>query len=187
MLPLDCEQAFDPAREEEFFSALPARPAVFQVEPWHKGAQPYLLRTADLRRRLERLLRAPDALSKRLNLREFAARIRYRLTGSAFEQSLVHYQHTRALFPRRYRDLTRLRPPALLKVNLANAYPRCYVTRRIVANPAKGQIAGGGPTLARLRRAAPPKLSPTSSSTCSRFAGARSRSGATQAFPAACI
>src|SRR5713101_3930568 len=144
MLPLDCEQEFDPAREEEFFTALPARPAVFLVEPWHKGAQPYLLRTADLRRRLERLLRAPDALSKRLNLREFAARIRYRLTGSAFEQSLVHYQHTRALFPRRYRDLTRLRPPALLKVNLANAYPRCYVTRRIVANPATGQIAGGG-------------------------------------------
>src|SRR6266849_2889212 len=144
MLPLDCEQEFDPAREEEFFTALPARPAVFLVEPWRKGAQPYLLRTADLKRRLERLLRAPDALSKRLNLREFAARIRYRLTGSAFEQSLVHYQHTRALFPRRYRDLTRLRPPALLKVNLANAYPRCYVTRRIVANPAKGQIAGGG-------------------------------------------
>src|SRR5205807_677690 len=144
MLPLDCEQEFDPAREEEFFTALPARPAVFLVEPWHKGAQPYLLRTADLKRRLERLLRAPDALSKRLNLREFAARIRYRLTGSAFEQSLVHYQHTRALFPRRYRHLTRLRPPALLKVNLANAYPRCYVTRRIVANPAKGQIAGGG-------------------------------------------
>src|SRR2546422_6141609 len=108
MLPLDCEQEFDPAREEEFFSALPARPAVFLVEPWHKGAQPYLLRTADLRRRLERLLRAPDALSKRLNLREFAARIRYRLTGSAFEQSLVHYQHTRALFPRRDRKSTRL-------------------------------------------------------------------------------
>ncbi len=143
MLPLDCKQEFDPAHEEEFFTALPERPAVFLVEPWHRGAQPYLLRTADLRRRLERLLRAPDALSKRLNLREFAARIRYRLTGSAFEQSFVHYQHARALFPRRYRDLTRLRPPTLLKVNLANAYPRCYVTRRIVANPATGQIAGG--------------------------------------------
>lgn len=144
MLPLDREQEFDLAREEEFFAALPARPAVFLVEPRHSGAQPYLLRTADLKRRLERLLRPPDALSKRLNLREFAARIRYRLTGSAFDQSFVHYQHARALFPRRYRDLTRLRPPALLKVNLANAYPRCYVTRRIVANPATGQIAGGG-------------------------------------------
>src|SRR6267378_1123392 len=65
MLPLDCQQEFDPAREEEFFTALPARPAVFLVEPWHKGAQPYLLRTADLKRRLERLLRAPDALGLR--------------------------------------------------------------------------------------------------------------------------
>src|SRR5712692_11004379 len=144
MLALDCGAEFDPAREDEFFAALPARPGVLLVEGRAAGAQPYLLRTADLRRRLERLLRAPEAASKRLSLREFAARIRYRLTGSAFEQSLVHYQHTRALFPRRYRDLARLRPPALLKVNLAHAYPRCYVTRRIVANPAKGQIARGG-------------------------------------------
>jgi len=187
MLPLDCEQEFDPAREEEFFTALPARPAVFLVEPWHKGAQPYLLRTADLKRRLERLLRAPDALSKRLNLREFAARIRYRLTGSAFEQSLVHYQHTRALFPRRYRDLTRLRPPALLKVNLANAYPRCYVTRRIVANPATGQIAGGGLYFGPFatRRAA--EAFANEFLDLFKIRGARSRSGATQAFPAACI
>ena len=46
---------------------------------------------------------------KRLNLREFAAGIRYRLTGSAFEQALVFYQHARELFPQRYRDLARLR------------------------------------------------------------------------------
>lgn len=172
MLDLDCGAEFDAARDEEFFTALPPRPAVVLIEPARSvdlgegsaaaagthdapgdaravgalGAgvrrpQPYLLRTADLRRRLERLLRAPEAATlpdgrispqaKRLNLRGFAARVRYRLTGSAFEQSLVYYQHARANFPRRYRDLARLRPPALLKVNLANAYPRCYVTRRI--------------------------------------------------------
>ena len=131
-------------REEEFFAALPARPAVFLVEPRERSAEPYLLRTADLRRRLERLLRAAEPLSKRLNLREFAARIRYRLTGSAFEQSLVFYQHARELFPRRYRDLLRLRPPALLKVNLANEYPRCYVTRRIRVDDATGRIADRG-------------------------------------------
>jgi len=34
-------------------------------------------------------------------------------------------------FPNRYRQLMRLRPPAMLKVNLRNPYPRCYVTRRI--------------------------------------------------------
>jgi excinuclease UvrABC nuclease subunit len=134
MLALDCALAFDPPCEDEFFSALPSRPAVFVIELHHPEAEPYLVRTADMRRRLERLLRAPETLSKRLNLRECAARVRYRLTGSLFEQNLVLYQQARQLFPRRYRDLLRLRPPALLKVNLSNEYPRCYVTRRILAD-----------------------------------------------------
>lgn len=135
-LTLDCGLDFDPAREDEFFAALPPRPGVYLLEPRHKSAQPYLSRTADLRRAAERLLRPPEALTKRLNLREIAARIRYRLTGSRFEQSLVLYHHARTNFPKRYRDFLRLRPPAVLKVNLRNAYPRCYVTRRISADEA---------------------------------------------------
>ncbi|MFY9583514.1 MAG: hypothetical protein WAR21_03375 [Candidatus Acidiferrales bacterium] len=134
MLPLDCGLEFDLEREEEFFAALPARPAIFLVEPRQAAAHPYLVRTADLRRRVERLLRAPEGLTKRLNLREMAARLRYRLTGSTFEQNLVLYQHARELFPQRYRALVRLRPPALLKVSLSNEYPRCYVTRRILSD-----------------------------------------------------
>jgi excinuclease ABC subunit C len=143
MLELDCGAEFAPAREEEFYAALPALPAVVLIEPRTDAAlrdanakqpEPYLLRTADVRRRLERLLREPSEPTKRLNLREFTARVRYRLTGSAFEQALAYYQHARAHFPRRCRDLARLRPPALLKVNLAHAYPRCYVTRRILAD-----------------------------------------------------
>ena len=133
-LALDCGLDFDPAHEDEFFSALPPRPAVYVLEPRQKGAQSFLSRTVDLRRAAERLLRKPDALSKRLNLREVAARIRFRLTGSRFEQSLVLYHHARANFPKRYRDFLRLRPPAVLKINLRNAYPRCYVTRRIAAD-----------------------------------------------------
>jgi len=151
VLGLDCTQEFDPAREEEFFAALPQRPAVFAIEPrpavvGASGAavHPYLARTWDLRRRLERLLRAPEAPSKRLNLREFAAGVRYRLTGSAFEQGVVLYQQARELFPQRYRDLLRLRPAALLKVNLGSPYPRCYVTRRIIADDSTGLIADGG-------------------------------------------
>ena len=57
--------------------------------------------------------------------------VRYRVTGSKFEQTLALYTCARARFPKRYRDLLRLRPPAVLKVNLSNEYPRCYVTRRI--------------------------------------------------------
>jgi len=144
MLALDCGLEFDLTREEEFFAAVPARPAVFLIEPRTTGANPYLGRTRDLRRRLERLLRAVEVPSKRLNLREFAAGVRYRLTGSSFEQSVVLYQHARELFPRRYRDLVRLRPPALLKVNLASEYPRCYVTRRVIVDDSTGLIADGG-------------------------------------------
>ncbi|MFZ3201628.1 MAG: hypothetical protein WA175_10825, partial [Candidatus Acidiferrales bacterium] len=48
--------------------------------------------------------------------------------------ALALYQHARALFPRRYRDWMRLRPPVLLKVNLRSEYPRCYVTRQIRAD-----------------------------------------------------
>jgi excinuclease ABC subunit C len=109
---------------------------VFAVEPRAEltGAQPYLLRTANLRQRLARLLGPPEPASKRLNLREFAAGVRYRVVGSPFELSFLHLQHARRLWPSELRERLRLRPPAVLKVSLANAYPRCYATRRISAN-----------------------------------------------------
>jgi excinuclease UvrABC nuclease subunit len=131
MLELDCGQHFAPELDENFFTSLPSRPGVLLLEMQDVNAHPYLARTADIRRAAERLLRPPETLSKRLNLREVASLIRYRITGSKFEQTLTMYDQARKSFPHRYRDLMRLRPPALLKVNLRNEYPRCYVTRRI--------------------------------------------------------
>ena len=151
MLELGCGLEFDPAREEEFFPALPVGAAVCLIEPNEETAEPFLIRTQNLQRRLQRLLGPFDLSSKRLNLREFARGIRYRITGSAFEHTLTYYHHAKRLFPKRYRDLLRLRPPAILKVNLRNAYPRCYVTRRIPVDSA-GLPAGGlyyGPFAAR--------------------------------------
>ncbi|MGH9699313.1 MAG: hypothetical protein ACRD5R_19005 [Candidatus Acidiferrales bacterium] len=136
MLELDAAAEFDLALEEEFFASIPFRHGVLRIEMTAPGAQPYLARTADLRRAAERLLRPPEANTKRLNLRAVAARIRYRVTGSKFEQRFTLYQQARQDFPRSYRELLRLRPPALLKVNLRNEYPRCYVTRRIRADEA---------------------------------------------------
>ena len=136
MLPLDCGHNFDLSREEDFFAALPPHPAVFVIEPKQPGGQIFISRTADLRRRLLRLLGPPDPASKRLNLREVAARVRYRLTGSPFEQSLVLYDHARAIHPHRFRDFLRLRAPVLLKLSLAAEYPRCYVTRRVLSGNA---------------------------------------------------
>ena len=131
MLDLDQVQQFDGDCEDSFFSGLPDRAGVFLLEMAAQRAEPYLARTADIRRAVERLLRPPEAQSKRLNLRGVAVGIRYRVTGSKFEQMVTHYQQARAYFPRRYRNLVRVRPPAMLKVNLQNEYPRCYVTRTI--------------------------------------------------------
>ena len=143
MLELDCGLAFDPARaDDDFFPALPPKPAVCLIESRAENAEPFLIRTQDLRRRLQRLLGPADPASKRLNLRELAGGIRYRLTGSALEQIFTYYQHAKHLFPQRYRKLTRLRPPAVLKISLRNAYPRCYVTRRIAVDETGAPTAG---------------------------------------------
>jgi excinuclease UvrABC nuclease subunit len=149
MMELDCGAAFDPGRDEEFFAALPAAPAVVRIDPRVvlANARPHLIRTADLRARMIRLLAERDsgqdpAAARRLALRQFARGIRYRLTGSPLEQSFVLWQHARRADPRGYHARLRMRWPALLKVNLANAYPRCYVTRRIRADDA-GRPAGG--------------------------------------------
>jgi excinuclease ABC subunit C len=125
---------FDPANDEDVFAALPSTAGVLLLEMKDSGAQAYLAQTADIRRAAERLLRVPESESKRLNLRSVAARIRYRATASKFERAFAYYQNARALFPQKYREHLKLRPPALLKINLRNSYPRCYVTRRIRAD-----------------------------------------------------
>jgi excinuclease ABC subunit C len=142
VLELDCGQDFAPSHDEDFFAAIPPRPAVCLIETRAANAEPFLFRTQDLRRRLQRLLGPPEPGTKRLNLRDLARSIRYRLTGSRFEQFIAYYQIAKHLFPKRYRKLTRLRPPAVLKVSLRNAYPRCYVTRRIPVDESGAPTAG---------------------------------------------
>jgi len=142
VLNLDFGLDFDPARDEDFFTALAPHAAVCLIEPKEASAEPLFIRTQDLRRRLQRLLGPIDPSSKRLNLRAFTKSIRYRLTPSPLEQTFAYYQQARVLFPQRYRDMLRMRPPAVLKVNLRNAYPRCYATRKIPLN-SNGEPSGG--------------------------------------------
>jgi excinuclease ABC subunit C len=143
VLELDYGLEFDPARaDDDFFPAVPPKPAVCLILSRAEEAEPFLIRTQDLRRRLQRLLGPVDATSKRLNLRDLARGVRYRLTGSKLEQSLTYYQHARQVFPKRYQKLTRLRPPAVLKISLQNAYPRCYLTRSIGVDDTGAPTAG---------------------------------------------
>ncbi len=151
MLELDCGFEFDLARREDFFAGLPPRPAVCLIEPHEDKAEPFLIRTQDLRRRLRRLLGPIDPTSKRLYLGDFARGVRYRLTGSALEQTFTYYQNAKQFLPHRYTKMMRLRPPAVLKVSLRNAYPRCFVTRRISVDEAGAPTAGAyyGPFASR--------------------------------------
>jgi excinuclease ABC subunit C len=142
VLTLDSALEFNAARDEEFFASLPAKPAVCLIELKQPSARPFLIRTQDLRRRLQRLLSPQDPPSKRLNLRDIASRIHYRISASAFEQTFAYYQLARSLFSDKYVEMLRIRPPAVLKVNLRNAYPRCYSTRKLSID-ANGGSAGG--------------------------------------------
>ncbi len=122
---------------ESFFDSFPASPTVFMIglrAGTSEDAPPYLARTVDLRRRLKRLLasRPEQATSARLlDLRSLATRIDYRPVGSNFEAQWMLYQLNRRYYPHAWQRRLRLKPPALLKINLENRFPRCYPTRRI--------------------------------------------------------
>jgi excinuclease UvrABC nuclease subunit len=115
----------------DFFSQFPAAPAVFALRGRDESAEPYVSKTANLRRRLQRLLAPQESQSKRLNLRERVVRIEYTLTGSDFEAGLLLYKVLRSEFPKTYQKRLRLRPPPLVRLNLENEYPRAYVTTKL--------------------------------------------------------
>ncbi len=132
---LECSLPFDPGAETGF-EAFPAAPAVFALFPATSAAAgpPYLGHTPNLRRRLTKLLGAPAPASRRLNLRGVTRRIDYTLTAPGFEAQWRLYALNRAWYPSHYRRRLRLKPPALVKVKLRNRFPRCYATRRLLAD-----------------------------------------------------
>jgi excinuclease ABC subunit C len=128
---LDSTAQFDPARDEEIFASIPGAPAIFVLRGRDAASEPYVSKTANLRRRLIRLLSKPEERTKRLNLRERVASIEYSLTGSDFESGFLLYKTLRAEFPKTYAKRLRLRPATLIRFILENEYPRVSVTSRI--------------------------------------------------------
>jgi excinuclease UvrABC nuclease subunit len=96
-----------------------------------RSSEPYVSKTANLRRRLQRLLSAPEEHTKRLNLRHRVRSIEYTLTGSDFESGFVLYQILRAAFPKTYSKRLRLRFAPLVKLHLENEFPRASITTRL--------------------------------------------------------
>lgn len=122
---------FRPEADAEIFSAVSSAPAVFLLRGDDPNAEPYISKTANLRRRLQRLLSAPGEHTKRLNLRNLAASIEYTATGSDFESGFLLYRVLRADFPRTYEKRLRLRFAPLVKMHLENEYPRASITTRL--------------------------------------------------------
>ena len=137
---------FHPERDAEVFAAVPAASAVFLVRG--PEGEPYVSKTTNLRRRLQRLLAPPEAQSKRLNLRARVREIEYTRTGSDFEAGLLLYRVLRLAFPKGYRERLKLRFAPLVRLNLDNLYPRAYVTRRVAGLKGKSLYYGPFPTRA---------------------------------------
>jgi excinuclease ABC subunit C len=110
---------------------VPVAPAVFLLRGTDPQSEPYVSKTANLRRRLQRLLGMPAEHSKRLNLRDRVRWIEYAPTGSDFESGLLLYRLLRSAFPRTYSNRLRLRFAPLVKLHLENEFPRASVTTRL--------------------------------------------------------
>ena len=122
---------FRPEADAEVFSAVSAAPAVFLLRGEDASSEPYVSKTANLQRRLQRLLSAPEEHTKRLNLRHRVRWIEYTLTGSDFESGFLLYQILRAAFPKTYSNRLRLRFAPLVKLHLENEFPRASITTRL--------------------------------------------------------
>ena len=120
---------------ETWLHDLPARPAVFalfgpEAASGAQPSEPYISKTANLRRRMHRLLAPSSAGSKRLHLGGTAVRLDYSEVGSEFATSLIMLQAVRRYCGERVRKHLHLRPPVLLRLAWENPYPRVYVTNR---------------------------------------------------------
>ncbi len=122
---------FTPERDAESFSALPAAPAVFLLRGEDSNAEPYVSKTANLRRRIQRLLGPVTERTKKLNLRDRVRFIEYTLTGSDFESGFLLYRVLRPTFPNTYSKRLRFRFAPFIKLHLENEYPRASVTTRL--------------------------------------------------------
>ncbi len=139
---------FAPQRDADVFSAVPAAPAVFLLRGENAQSEPYVSKTANLRRRLQRLLGPVEERTKKLNLRDRVRMIEYAPTGSDFESGFLLYTVLRAAFPKTYSNRLRFRFAPFVKLHLENEYPRASVTTRL------GRINGGslyyGPFVSRI-------------------------------------
>ena len=141
--------------QANLLAGLPDAPAVFSLG-FGERREPYIARTSNLRRRLQRMLAPEGALSRRLQLLPFVRQIAWSPYGSEFEASLLLYREIVNVFAAKdsatVRKRLRLRPPAYLRMAMENDFPRLFATNRYVRSAADRSF-GPFPTRAAAERA----------------------------------
>jgi excinuclease ABC subunit C len=136
---------FIPDHDSELFSAAPASAAVFVLRGV-EGSEPYVSKTSNLRRRLQRLLGSVEGQTRKLSLRDRVLSVEWTPAGSDFEASFTLYKTLRSEFPKTYDKRLRFRFAPLIKLILDNDYPRATVTTRIGGLRGATQYFGPFPT-----------------------------------------
>lgn len=139
---------FRPESDAEVFAAAPAGPAVFLLRGDDATAEPYVSKTANLRRRLQRLLGPVEERTKKLNLRDRVRSIEFTPTGSDFESGFLLYRVLRKCFSKTYQKRLRFRFAPFVKLHLENEYPRASVTTRL--GKLNGPVLYYGPFVSRV-------------------------------------
>jgi excinuclease ABC subunit C len=141
--------------QADLLAGLPEASAVFSLG-FGERREPYIARTSNLRRRLQRMLAPEGALSRRLQLLPFVREIAWSPYGSEFEASLLLYREIVTAFTAKdtatVRKRLRLRPPAYLRMAMENDFPRLFATNRYVRSAAERSF-GPFPTRAAAERA----------------------------------
>ncbi len=129
------EVEFAPERAAEILRAVPAGAGVVALFGHAATDRPHLLQSANLRRRLQRLLMPPPAAegqTKRLNLRDRVARIAWHATSSDLESLLLLHRSMTVVFGvEEARRKLRFSPPFTVRYAVENRFPRIYVTNHL--------------------------------------------------------
>jgi excinuclease ABC subunit C len=123
---------FDTERAPEILRGVPAAAGVVALFGHSSNDRPFLMHSANLRRRLQRLLEPMEGQTKRLNLRTRVARIAWRTTHSELQALLLLHRANVLVFGAEgTRKRMRLSPPFTIRYAVENRFPRIYVTNHL--------------------------------------------------------
>lgn len=126
------EIAFSAEAAAEVLRVVPPTAGVVALFGHASTDRPFLMQSANLRRRLQRLLEPVEGQTRRLNLRSRVARIAWRTTHSELQSLLLlHRAHALVFGAEGARKRMRLSPPFTVRYAVENRFPRIYVTNHL--------------------------------------------------------